>query len=504
MRLPRCGSTFLLAGLALAWAPAPGSAQELGTDCELPEFRVLASDVTARGFRITRIQGPFLLVCPDGVRIRADSAVIYEETGRNHLMGRVRFDSPERELRSREADYFETTRRLHARGAVEFRDLLRGTEVTGDTLIHLEATELRPLEQTDVRGRPARGVLPRDDLAEGEVDPDPYRVSARRLRFEGERFFWADDDVEVLREEMRAVSDSLTFDRTAGELTLKGNARVEGDDGDFQGRTIVMILPDDVLESVTIRERGRLSTPDLDLRGEEIRVTLADEKIQRIVAVHRSPREGEEPGPRPRAVSEDFILEGDSLDALTPDEVLETVHAVGRARAETRGRSPGSRDRDAAAGDELEGIPLDPGDPDEAPAGLLDRDFLEGDEILATFVPVTPSDTPDFPVPDPEAPLPAPEGPSEEGREYRLETLQATGDARTLYRAPPEGDDDEEELEAPLEEWALSYVLADRILIFMVEGEVDRMEAEGQFRMLHLEPRVRNAQVRAGDPGGTP
>lgn len=497
MRPRLVGSAFVLGGVALAWTAAPGSAQELGTDCELPEFRTLESSVTARGFRIIRVQGPFLLVCPDGVRIRADSAVVYEETGRNHLMGRVRFDSPERELRSREADYFDTTRRLHARGAVEFRDLLRGTEVRGDTLVYLEATDLRPLEHLDVRGRPARGILPRDDLAEGEVDPDPYRVNARRLRFEGERFFWADDEVEVLREEMRADSDSLTFDRTLGELTLRGNARVEGEEGDFEGTTIVMILPDDVLESVTIHERGRLRTPELDLRGEEIRVTLEEERIQRIVAVHRAPAQGGEPGPRPRAVSEDFILEGDSLDARTPAEVLETVHAVGRARAETRGRTPGSRDRDAAARDELEGIPLGPGDPDEAPVGLLDRDFLEGDEILATFVPVARP-------PDPELPLPDPDASPEERREYRLETLQATGEARTLYRAPPDGDDEEAELEAPLEEWALSYVLADRILIFMLDGEVDRMEADGQFRMLHLEPRARNAQVRGGDPGGTP
>lgn len=482
-----CATGVLGALAALAGAPAPATAQELGTDCELPEFRVLESTTTARGFRIVRVQGPFLLVCPDGVRIRADSAVVYEETGRNELMGRVRFDSPERELRAREADYFEASRRLHARGNVVFRDLARGTEVTGDTLVHLEATELRPREEVDVRGRPARAVLPREDLPPDEADPDPYRVSGDRLRFEGEEDFRADGGVEVRREGMRAVADRLVFDRRSGDLTLTGGARVEGEEGDFEGDRIVMRLPGDVLEEVEIHERGAMRTPDLDLRGEEIRVWLVEERIQRLVAFH--PDGAPESRPRPRAVSEDFVLEGDSLDALTPDERLETVHAVGRARAETRGRVPGSREADLARTEPLAGVPEDPVTP--ASRSLLERDFIEGAEIVATFVEVES---------EPVEEAPARPDDAEPRREYRLETLTAAGGARSLYRAPPEGEDGPLG-DAPLEEWTLSYVLADRIAIFLREGEVERMEAEGQVRILHLEPGAAETVARAG-PGG--
>jgi lipopolysaccharide export system protein LptA len=492
-------SLFLLGALIpFLVLPSPGEAQDLGTDCELPEFRVLDSSVTMRGFRITWISGPFLLICPDGVRIRADSAVVYEETGRNHLIGRVRFTSPERELQAREADYFETARRLHARGDVFFRDRNRGTEVRGDTLVYLEATELRPMDDLDVRGRLASALLPRDDLAPGDVDPDPYRVSARRLRFQGDRFFRGTGEVEILREGMRAWSDSMVFDRQLGNLDLRGRARVEGDDGDFEGEHITMVLPEDVLQSVTIRERGHLRTADLDLRGDEIRVWLEDEKIQRLVAVHRPDWPGDPLRPRPRAVSDDFILEGDSLDALSPGEVLETVHAVGRARGETRGRTPGSRTADALDPLGLEGMP-DLAVPGDAPRGIPDRDYLEGDEILATFVAVDPLERPE-PVPDVLPPdVPRTDEPREARREYQLETLEATGQARSLYRSPP--DDDEEGAEAPLERWTLSYVLAERIAIFMIEGEVDRMEAEGEVRILHLEPMAR-AQARPRSEGG--
>jgi lipopolysaccharide export system protein LptA len=504
--MPPLFRSLLLAGtlIPLVLVPAPGNAQELGTDCELPEFRELNSTETMRGFRITRIRGPFLLVCPDGVRIRADSAVVYEETGRNHLMGRVRFTSPERELQAREADYFEVNRRLHARGDVFFRDPTRNTEVRGDTLVYLEATDLRPLDDLDVRGRLASALLPREDLAPGEVDPDPYRVSGRRLRFQGDRFFRGHGEVEILREGMRAESDSMVFDRELGNLDLRGRARVEGEDGDFEGERIIMVLPDDILESVTIRERAILRTTDLDLRGDEIRVSLEDEKIQRLVAVSRPGGEGGRPGPRPRAVSEDFILEGDSLDARSPGEVLESVLAVGRARGETRGRTPGARTADALDPAELPGVP-DLAAPGEAPRRIPDRDYLEGDEILATFVPLDPA-APSEPVLDALPPdVPGTDQPGQARREYQLETLEATGQARSLYRAPPEDEEEEEEgVEAPLENWTLSYVLADRIAIFMSEGEVERMEAEGEVRILHLEPTARTAQPPATESGGRP
>jgi hypothetical protein len=486
-----CGIFFLTLAAA-----GPAAGQDLGTDCDLPQYRVIESDVTRGGHRITWIGGPFLLVCPDGLRIRADSAVVYEETGRNHLMGRVRFDTPERELRSREADYFERTGRLHARGDVEFRDLIRGSEVRGDTLDYLEATDFRPEDEVDVRGGRPSAVLPRMDLPEGEEDPDPYRVTAERLRFEGDRFLWADDDVEVLREGMRAVSDSLTFDRGAGNLLLVGRARVTSDDGDFEGERIDMLLPDDVLESIVIRERGRLRTEDLDLRGEEIRIQLEDEKIQRLVAVHR-PGEGGGERPRPRAVTEDFILEADSVDVLSPGELLERVNAVGTARAETRRRN--GEPLPVGRG-ELEALPDAPRELERL-AGLPDRDYMEGHEIVATFVPVDP---PEEGVAEqrPDAGEGASSAPGAR-REYRLDTLEAIGEARSLYRSAPEREDGDNE-ETPVEEWSVSYILADRISIHMMQGEVDRMEAEGQVRILHLDPQPQGEERRGTGRGGRP
>ena len=82
--------------------------------------------------------------------------------------------------------------------------------------------------------------------------------------------------------------------------------------------------------------------------------------------------------------------------------------------------------------------------------------------------------------------------------------LTATGEARALYRSPPEGNGegdaapegadpppvaaDEETSRAEWRRWPISYILADLITSHLVEGEVRFLEAEGNVRGLQLEP----------------
>jgi lipopolysaccharide export system protein LptA len=505
-------------------------AQDLGTDCELREYASIRSTQSAPGLRVTWLADPFL-VCPDGTRIRSDSAVVYEQSRRAELIGGVRFETEARLLESRLADYFEREGRLFARGDVVFTDLERGSEVRGDTLTYLGVTERRSEEQVTVTGgRPEAILEPPTDRVGPDGAPAPYRVIGNRLRFEGERFFWADGDVEVFREDLEAYSDSLAFDQGDGQLFLNGNARVLAE-AEMEGDQINLAIPDDVLERVTIRRRGRLLTEDLELVGEEIRVTLEDEKLQRVVAVHRSGSD-EDPPPRPRAVTADFTLQADSIDVLSPDEILETVHAVGRARGETltRGQAPlpveAEEDLGPTEADEileqLEALGAEPPqepdaqeateDASDRPQIQVDRDWIEGNEILAVFEPVIePSEiaagAQDEPGQDPDADEPEPEvdpesalsdppsDPDEDARrpQYRLVRLEAKGNARTLYRSPPEEDGTEggDRSERPGTGgplWAVSYIVAEEIAIFLVEGEVERLEARDTVLGIQLEP----------------
>lgn len=511
----------VVAGLALCSWTQGLEGQELGTDCELREYTSIRSTEARPGARVTWLAGPFL-VCPDGTRIRSDSAVVYEQTRRAELIGSVDFQSQGRRLNAQLADYFEREARLFARGDVVFRDPARGSEVRGDTMVYLGETPLRREERLTMSGGRPEALLrppPGVDAAPG-APTTPYRVLGERLRFEGDRFFWADDDVEVYRDDLEAFADSLVFDRNEGLLFLNGNARLLGD-ATMEGGQISLVLPEDVLRSVTIRRRGRLMTDDLDLVGEEIRITLEDEKIQRLVAVHRQPEGEEDPAPRPRALTEDFRLEADSIDVQSPDEILETVHAAGSARGETlgRGQRPSPVELPSLEGDEPDADAppdLDPDAPDdpeeemvqtptgppttleseaeESPGFRVDGDWIEGDVIIATFERVGPAEVDTL---DPET---APDAEDENGGtvQYRLTRLDASGNARTLYRSPPQERDGSRLAVGPdgIPLWSISYIVAREIAIHLLDGAVDRVEAREQVVGIQLEP------DRPGEEGG--
>jgi hypothetical protein len=507
------GPLLLLAlgmGVGLS-TPAPAVGQELGSQCDLLSYRIISSRETAMGSRVTWLGRPSL-ACPNGLRIRADSAVVYEQTGRNELIGNVRFDTPERELRARNADYFERDGRLFAWGDVFLRELERGTEVRGDTLLYLEAGPQRPEDNLTVYGGRPRAVLLPEPATAGEPAGEPYLVVANRLRFEGERFFWGDGQVEVERGDLRASADSLAFDQEGGELILMREARVDRGEVMASGGLLNLAIREDRLESVRARRDGRIETDDFTLTGEDVQVTLDEEENVRTVT-----STGVEGGALATLVSEGIRLEGNSIQISEAEEGVRVIRSTGRARGETV-------------------------QTEEAPVGLdtgvPDRDWIEGDEVVARFVEVPPLERQER---------------AEDEPQYRLSTLEATGNARTLYRSPPErngappgdpgaptpedpdpedpaaeepeatepvlaepgeepaeGPDDgepEEGAEAPREAWAISYVLADRIVVHMLEGEVDRLETEGNVRGIQLEPDRRPPATRNPTPrddGGTP
>ncbi|TVR53125.1 MAG: hypothetical protein EA421_12040 [Gemmatimonadales bacterium] len=492
-------------GMGLA-APAPALGQELGSQCDLLSYRIISSRETALGSRVTWLGRPYL-ACPNGLRIRADSAVVYEQTGRNELIGNVRFDTPERELRARNADYFERDGRLFAWGDVFLRELERGTEVRGDTLLYLEAGPQRPEDNLTVYGGRPQAVLRPDPATAEEPEGEPYLVVANRLRFEGERFFWGDGQVELERGELRASSDSLAFDQEGGELILMRGARVDRGEVMASGELLNLAIREERLESVRARQDGRIETAEFTLTGDDVQVSLDEEENVRTVSSM-----GVEGGARATLFSEEVRLEGNSIQITEAEEGVRVIRSTGQARGET------------VRTDET---PVDP------ESGILDRDWIEGDEVVARFVEVPP--------------LERQEGVGDEPQ-YRLSTLEATGNARTLYRSPPERNDQpadapgapmpeepvaeepdvtepvlaepieetpevpddgepEEGAEALREAWAISYVLADRIVVHMLEGEVDRLETEGNVRGIQLEPDRRTPATQTPTPrddGGTP
>ena len=176
---PALAAPALFAATALA-------GQTPADDCDMESFRMLSSRETVIGQRVTWVGSPEV-ACTDGVRIRADSAVVWEADERTEFYGGFRYSDSERELEADSADYFQGEGRLLAWGNAELRTLDGATVVRGDTLDLYEGTGGSGQERLEAAGRRAFALMAPADPDAG-AEAAPYEVLADRLRFEGERF----------------------------------------------------------------------------------------------------------------------------------------------------------------------------------------------------------------------------------------------------------------------------------------------------------------------------
>lgn len=475
-----------LAGILLALAAAPAAAQE---GCTFIEGSGNLQRIDFGGGPITYVQTPNLS-CRDGVRIRADSAVAYESSNYVQLIGRVRFEDAERRLTARSAEYFTTVGRLQAHLDAELVQKGDSSIVRGDEMIYnregpdreraqLEVFGDRPTARLYVRSAPDSTATP-DSAAAGPTAPRvPYDIEADRILIEGDSYFRARGTVAIEREDLRAFADSVEYDQLAGALRLWSNARMVVNERELSAQDIVARLADDDVEEVEARRDAVLVSEDIRLKAPLVRVFFAAGAMERLVATPMAapaaagPAEptGELPPPapelseadraRPEATAEEFRIVADSLDVLSPGEVLDRIHAAGRARAESSSR------------DSLN-LPETP--------QLARTDWMEGDTIVATFAVDTaaaPADS--AAAPDSARGAPAPDSAR---ADYRLERLSATGNARSLYRMPPEDSARARGDRRP----AIHYVTAQAIVLEMTDGEMSHMEVFGRTEGVHASP----------------
>ncbi len=315
--------------------------------------------------------------------------------------------------------------------------------------------------------------------------PVPYEIDAERLLLEGRRYFRAAGQVRVVRDSLQAFGDSLDYDQQGGAMLVFGDARFEGQGYTLNGATISVTPSSSLREEIVAREDARLSGEHVDMRAPAIRLFIEGGNVERLVALAGIPplpgseveidTRGLSPGdaararelagadteqtasepegdlPRPVVVAQDFRLTGDSIDVLSPRQRLERVVAVGDPRAESVG------------GDSLW--------TGELPE-VAHRDWMVGDTIVAAFAP-------------PQAPDGAAAAdPDTAGAASRLETLTATGSARSFYRMYS-GDTTAVGTERRPD---LHLVGGDRITIHLDGREVVNMDVEGQTEGWHFEP----------------
>jgi len=493
-------AVWLAAGAVVA--PSAVTAQN---NCDITHadfYRAVATGTPAETHFLTRVTA----VCADGMRIYADSAIANPPQNLSQFIGNVRFSEEGRELTADRATYRSDSDRLDAFGNVFLSDST-GSTLEGDNLVYLRGGESEDdvqLTVTSTGGRlPVAHIRPAARDSTGAADTVAYVVTATRIVIEGESAFRGEGNAVVDREGLHATGQSMVYDPGLGDLVIIGDARAEGEAYELTGESIRVDLPGDEIRAIIAQQDATLVSEDLDLTAPRIHVFVEAEQLERLVAspiqagapgaasvptpaatginAQVDPRDG--PTTRATAVTQDFLLIADSLDVRTPAEVLEQVLAIGAAHGE-------SFDQDS----------LNTEDTPE----LVRRDWLEGDTIIATFVRRADSDSaavaPPGPVgevsdstlsPDSLAGFQARPTDAEaedttqgmRGR-YSLDRLVARGNARSLYRMPP--NDSTGTVEPG--RLAVHYVLGAAIEITLKDGEVDAMDIIGQTRGFHLEP----------------
>lgn len=456
--------------------------------------------------------------CADGVRILADSAYGFESRNQLHLFRNVRFEDPEIVLEAGQADYWGDLRVLAAAEGAKVSYTRTGTVVWGEKLDYYRESESRLADEMIVTGgqphatvyaspppAPPTPTEPEteppgetgisadtgtaaDTLAAPAPPPElpPFEIDARRFMIRGRTVFWALDSVTVYRGSLRATGDSLYYDQITGAMSLVGKPRV--DDGRFtlvaesvsitpgaDGTEEILARGDASLEGAAVAIRapairlflnggdlGRLvalasAGPPLDTAAVAAGMTSGDRTRLAALARQDAPDADTAAAPaRPTAYAQDLTLIADSLEVLSPGQVLKVVYAVGSARAET--------------------VADESGDEQSAPAPeIASRDWMEGDTVVATFLPPLPLETNESAGPPPGQTPPR----------ARLETLVAAGDARSFYRVPP----DTTRATAPEGPPSLHWAQGRRITMVLDDGgTVVRMQVEGQTVGYHLEP----------------
>jgi lipopolysaccharide export system protein LptA len=472
--------------LALPFALALGiaTAGESAAQAQPQRCNILENERLERreelGVPMLYVTGPFLIRCAGGEELRALQGVVNEWTREINLTGNVFFQDPTQTLTSQQATYWASIGRLYATGDVVFVNRQEGSTIRGPELEYYRPIEGRPEAQVNAGQRPTLVLQPRD-----RPGADPLNIVADRVAIFGENNLSAYGNVVIRRPDLHATGEEAQYDAATEGLELRQNARIQSERFDLTGQVVQARLPGGELEHVHARTDAELVGDELRVQAPDLQLFFTGELLQRAVARVPQDAAGERDG-RAIATARAFRLEGDSIEAITPDQRVDQVIAIGRARGESldAAQAAPAPDAETERAEEEREQPViavapdatTPADTTALPAelaGLIDRDWIVGDTILGFF---EPGDTTG--------------AAADTGAVLRR--IVARGMAQALYRVQQE---DSQAQPAGDERRGVNFLAGELIELNFEDGELQVAEVTGLRRGVYLDPLP---------PGGAP
>jgi hypothetical protein len=310
------------------------------------------------------------------VHIWTDSIASYQGAV-VQFIGHFRYEDKEAKVTSDFGTYYRDDERWEARGNVIYLDRRDGSLLKGPAVNYRRKLRgIRELEEADADQRPTLTVASRDSA--GRPD-EPYLIVADRLKMRGQDLMWGGGSVTIDRSDLRGRGDSLQLDTGKdGAGALIGHAsirRAAADSFALAGARVDLAFVKKELSAVTGRDSATLTSRDLDLSADAIRLQLEAKRVVQTLAWGKTQR--------PQALADEYQVRGDSLAVDTPEESLKELRAFGNAWVGFR--------------------------PDSAQG---ERDWLSGSKVIAQFAPQASSDK----------------------KKSVLRRLEATESARSFYR----------------------------------------------------------------------
>jgi hypothetical protein len=373
--------------------------------------------------------GGVRLMCADSsARISSDSLALFGR-GKSTVVEFIGHVMYEDSITTQSADrgtYYRDGDRWEARGKVSTVNRRDSSTIQGPALDYLRTVPgVRDTVELFAVGRPTIRSFPRDT---GRTRPEPYLIVADRVRMKGNDRTWAGGAVTIDRSDFSARGDSLFLDSGAGnEGRLLGSPMMKGlgrDGFELHGQRIDLSLERQVITYVKALGEAHAISADVDLVADTIGLDLDQQKLVQTIAWGDSLK--------PRALTADYEIRGDSLAFDTPGQQLTEIRAY----------------RKAWVGGKLDTL-------------ARERDWITGDTVVASFSRSDSAGT----------------------SRTTLRQLAAAGSARSYYRIV-----DKKSNEARP---SINYSRGDRITVHMKSSgsrEVDQVKIDGHVDGVHLKP----------------
>lgn len=370
------------------------------------------------------------------INLRSDSAEYYGDTRILYLIGNVHYTEPRTALDSRRLTYWMVDERILAEGDV-VAQMPSGTTMRGPVAEYWRAVRgMRPESRMIATQRPRVTLVERDS---GGRESVPTELDADRFVTVADSLVYASGRVEIRRPDLLARGDSAFLDGGTEFARLMGRPHIQGR-GErpftLEGAVIDLYSTNRQLQRVLSSDAARATSEDVTMQSDTIDLRLADGRISRAYVWGSS---------RARVFSPTYELVADSLAIDMPGQRLREVYAVRGARAES--------------------------ETDTSRLRSVQRDWLEGDTIVATFDSVATGDSSSRPP---------------------IRELLATGGARSYYQiASNEGRD------APA---SVNYVGGRSITVKFEQRQVRAVTVRGQAFGVYLQPGAVAASPAAPAP----